>query len=87
MLRLNRGGGSSDQFSSGVCCRVFEIRHCLTSLCEYENVNSMYMSNDNEWEKNLLPEGTVLRIIGFIWTLFYNQLGLEDKLNKIVINK
>lgn len=60
-----------------------------SSLCEYENVNSVYMSNDNEWEKNLLQEGTVLRIIGFIWTLFYNQLGLEDKLNKIifVINK
>ena len=52
-------------------------------------MNSMYMSNDNEWEKNLLQEGTVLRIIVFIWTLFYNQLGLEDKLNKIifVINK
>ena len=52
-------------------------------------MNSMYMSNDNEWEKNLSQEGTVLRIIGFIWTLFYNQLGLEDKLNKIifVINK
>lgn len=32
MLRLNRGGGgSSDQFSSGVCCRVFEIRHCFTA--------------------------------------------------------
>lgn len=52
-------------------------------------MNSMYMSNDNEWEKKLLQEGTVVRIIGFIWTLFYNQLGLEDKLNKIifVINK
>lgn len=53
-------------------------------------MNSMYMSNDNKWGKNLLQEGTVLRIIGFIWTLmFCNQLGLEDKLNKIifVINK
>ena len=53
----------------------------------YENVNSMHMSNDNEGGKILLQEGTVLRIIGFLWTLFYNQLGLEDKLNKIVINK
>lgn len=52
-------------------------------------MNSMYMSNDNEWEKKLLQEGTVVRIIGFIWTLFHLQLGLEGNLNKIifVINK
>ena len=50
-------------------------------------MNSMYMSNDNEWEKNLLQEGTVLRIIGFMWTLFY-KLSIEiGGQVKIVINK
>lgn len=39
-------------------------------------MNSMYMSNDNEWEKDLLQEGTVLRIIGFIMDFVLQSIGI-----------
>ena len=70
-----------------------KINLSLTTLVTNPLYVSMRMWTPCTWvvimngKKNLLHEGTVLRIIGFIWTLFYNQLRLEDKLNKIVTNK